>query len=462
MGEPGIQFYVPGTPVIAVFLRTERHHKTLVGQIHLYRTHIHLPLQVHTEPLAGGCIGGAPPGTDVFIHRVGRAAALCGGAGCDRLRVREQHPFGSDVACIEFAFGDAVGVIPEILVAIQCAILIKSCRPQSHPALEIMIHTDPHGGGVPVVAVLVGDGAAMARSGGKAARLGRKGIAGLPGEGTKRTFAHIHAVGVGVVLGAGAGVLQVVFPLMLRHVRALDVGLADGKEHLGHGVSGIVAQLFHSGGEFNAVGFGVEHGFQMLIHHAVFPVYHAVVTGTLKAQRIGVSCDERLFFPDGLQSLRVQFNTPDRFGVGAAPVKVHPSVIVLKQVGVPERERRGHLNKGLGQRVGRAQNGAVHLPAAGAEVEILPDLAHIRRVVVDEQRRISVELPVEQVGTVPEPRRHGHEQIIPAFEPHQRGVGALPESGGALPFPHMLVAVIQIQRITIGLIHTSLHLLILL
>ena len=101
-----------------------------------------------------------------------------------------------------------MGIVGEILIAEHYTVLIEARGEQSNPPLKIVIDADAHGGGMPVIAVGIRNGTAVTRSGDEAAGLAGIGIALLQREGTKRAVAHIHTVGIGIVLGAGAGVLQ--------------------------------------------------------------------------------------------------------------------------------------------------------------------------------------------------------------------------------------------------------------
>ena len=122
-----------------------------------------------------------------------------------------------------------------------------------------MVDADAHGGGVPVVAEFVLNGAAVTRSGDEAAGLAGTGIALLQRKGAQRAVAHIHTVGIGIVLGAGAGILQIVFSIVLSHKSALDVGLAHAEEYGRHGFGRVAAEIFHACREFNTLGLGIKH-----------------------------------------------------------------------------------------------------------------------------------------------------------------------------------------------------------
>ena len=307
---------------------------------------------------------------------------------------------------------------------------------------------------MPVVAVLVLDGAAVARALGKAARLGGIRVARLQRERPQRGIAHIDAVGIGVVLGGGAGVLQVVFAAVLCHKGALDVGLADGVKHLDQLFLVETAAGGQAFGQVQVACDRVDERLERAVDKALLLIGDlAVLAGALVAESVGVLKDQLPALADGLHRGGVHLDAVDGVGVAAAPVQVDPAVVVLEQVGVPEIKRGGHLLKCIAQRVFGAQDGAVFAPAGGAEIQIPVYLAHVRRVVVDHQVAVGVEVPVQQVAAVPEAAGHRGKQIVSALKAGQRGVGGLPEAEAAAVFDHVLVSVAEIQWVAVGLIH---------
>ena len=302
---------------------------------------------------------------------------------------------------------------------------------------------------MPVVAVFVGNGAAVACAGHKSARLGGKRIGCLQRERTQRGLGGVHTICVGVVLGAGAGVLQIIRTVVLCHKRTLDIGLVDSVKHGGQNLGVQPRHLRHLGRQLQLAGcFVIErlHGF---VKHAALFIHNAVVAGALIAKLFFTAEDQFFLFPDGRHCLRVKLHAPDGGHVGAAPVKVHAAVVIAEHIGVPEVERGADLGKRLRQRVGGAQDRAVAALAAGRKIEIPADLAHVGGVVVNQQIGVGVEIPVQQIVRVPEPCRHRNKQVVSALEIHQRRVGALAETGDALTLLHVLVAVAQIQGVAV-------------
>ena len=443
-------FDVAGLAVIAVAVSREVHRQRFVRHIDLNCPHIAVSAQIHTQPFAGLVAARAPPAAAILVHGVGRVAAL-GGGGCRHgLAAAEQHPLGLLAGGVKFACRNLMRVVGKILVAVQHAVRIKPGREQTHAALKVVVDRNAHRGRVPVVAVLVGNGAAVSGTRHKPARLGGKRVGRLQRERSQRGLGCVHAVGIGVVLGAGAGVLQIIRTVVLCHKRALDIGLADGVEHGGQCLGVQPRNLRHLGRQLQLAGRLVIERLHGLVKYAALFIYNAVVAGALIAQFFFAPENQFFLFPDGRHGFGVKLHTPDGRGVGAAPVEIHAPVIIAKHIGVPKGERGADLGKRLGQRVSRAQNRAVAALAAGAEVEVIADLAHIGCVVVNQQIGVGVEVPVQQIVRVPEPGRHRHKQVIFALEVHQCRVSALAETGDALTLLHVLVAVAQIQGVAVG------------
>ena len=138
-------------------------------------------------------------------------------------------------------------IVGKILVAVQHAVLVKPGREQPHAALKVVVDRNAHRGRVPVVAVFVGNGAAVACAGHKPARLGGKRVGRLQRERSQRGLGGVHTICVGVVLGAGAGVLQIIRTVVLCHKRALNVGLVDSVKHGGQNLGVQPRHLRHLG-----------------------------------------------------------------------------------------------------------------------------------------------------------------------------------------------------------------------
>ena len=196
-----------GLAVVAVAVRREIHHQLFIRHVYLNGADIILFAKVHAEPFARLCTGGTPPAAAVLIDCQLRTAVFCGAGSRDRLFVTQQHPFRLLAGGIEFASRDAVGVIGKVLVAVKHAVLVEPGREQPHPALKVIVDGNTHGGGVPPVAIAVGNGTAVACASDKSAGLCRERVGCLPHKGAQRRMGGVYTIGVSVVLGAGAGVL---------------------------------------------------------------------------------------------------------------------------------------------------------------------------------------------------------------------------------------------------------------
>ena len=347
-------------------------------------------------------------------------------------------------------------VVGKILVAEQHAVLIKPGRKQPHATLKVVVDRNAHRGRVPVVAVFVGNRAAVACAGHKPARLGGKRVGRLQRERSQRGLGGVHTIGIGVVLGAGAGVLQIIRTVVLCHKRALNVGLADGVEHSGQRLGVQPRHLRHLGRQLQLAGCLVIERLHGFVKHACLFIHNPVVTGALIAQFFFAPENQFFLFSDGRHGIGVKLHAPDGRGVGAAPVKIYTPVIIAEHIGIPKGERGADLGKRLDQWVGGAQNRTVAPLAAGRKIQVVADLAHIGCVVVNQQIGVGVEVPVQQIVRVPEPCRHRNKQVVFALEVHQRRVGAFAEARGALTLLHVLVAVAQIQGVAVGF-HRIIH-----
>ena len=397
MGNLRAGLDVAGLAVVAVAVRREIHHQLFICHVYLNGTDIILFAKVHAEPFARLCTGGTPPAAAVLVDCQLRTAVFCGAGSRDRLFVTQQHPFRLLAGGIEFASRDAVGVIGKVLVAVKHAVLVEPGREQPHPALKVIVDGNAHGGGVPPVAVDVGNGAAVACTGDESTGLCGKRIGCLPHKGAQRRTGGVYTVGVRVVLGAGAGVLQVIEAVMLCHKGTLNVGFANGVEHGSQAFGTQAGDVCHLRRQIQLAGLGVIELLHGLVQHAGFPVHDAVVAGTLVAKGSFIAEDQLLLFTDGGHGVRVQFHAVDRGDVGTAPVEVHPAIVIAEQIRVPESKGRGNLRKRLGQGVSGAQDGAVAPLAAGAEVEVIAHLPHIRCVVIDQQAGVCMEVPAQQI-----------------------------------------------------------------
>ena len=347
-------FDVAGLAVIAVAVSREVHRQRFVRHIDLNRPHIAVPAQINAEPFAGLVAARAPPAAAILVHGIHRVAAL-GGRGCGHgLAVAEQHPLGLLAGGVKFACRDFMRIVGKILVAVEHAVFVKPGREQTHAALKVVVDRNAHRGCVPVAAVLVGNGAAVPGTRHKPARLGGKRVGRLQRERSQRGLGGVHTIGVGVVLGAGAGVLQIIRTVVLCHKRTLDIGLADGVEHGGQHFGVQPRHLRHLGRQLQLAGCLVIERLHGLVKHAGLFIHNAVVAGALIAQFFFATKDQFFFLADGCHGFGVKLHAPDRGHVGAAPVEIDSAIIVPEHIRVPKGERSADLGKRFSQRVRRA------------------------------------------------------------------------------------------------------------
>ena len=245
-------------------------------------------------------------------------------------------------------------VIGKILVAVQHAIRVKPGGEQPHAAFKVVVDRNAHRGRVPVVAVFVGNRAAVSGTRHKPARLGGKRVGRLQRERSQRGLGGVHTICVGVVLGAGAGVLQIICTVVLCHKCALDIGLVDGVEHGGQHFGVQSRHLRHLGRQLQLAGYLVIERLHGLVKHAALFIHNPVVTGALIAQFVFTAKDQFFFLADGCHGFGVKLHAPDRGHIGAAPVEIDAAIIVPEHIRVPEVERRADLGKRFSQRVRRA------------------------------------------------------------------------------------------------------------
>ena len=309
-----------------------------------------------------------------------------------------------------------------------------------------MVDGDAHGRRVPEASLLVPHGRAVARAGQEAAGLVGIRIVFRQPEGTERALAHIDAVGIGVVLCAGRGVLEIILPLMLVHPRALDIGLV--REHPADQGAHV------SGKMFLRYALGFHKSLILRLDRVRGSRQRAVVLAdALVADFVGMVLHNGDLFGLRKHRLGIELDAPDRRLVGAAPVKIHAPVVIEKEVRIPEREAALELLIGAVQDILRTPAVAVVLPVGGTEVYPVPDHAHVRRVVVERQiiRQAAV-LPVHEIVRDPDAQRHGGEDVVASLEEDHRGIGRLAadlQRAALAGVGVELVAVVDVDGITI-------------
>ena len=319
------------------------------------------------------------------------------------------------------------GPVAVALVAPELAVGVEAGLPQAEPPLHVVVHGDGHAGGVPVVAVFIRDGGAVARAVDKAAGLIGEGIVFGKAVRPQGLIGHQNRVAVDVQLRGGEGVLQVILPAVLGHIGALNIGVVPGKApgQTAHG--GLVGESLlgpqlrghlHQGLE-ELLGLGLD----------VLPGLgaHMVRSDPLIAPGLVVHGEHDLLFPDGQHGLRIQLHAPDGRDVGAAPVKVKSAVLIHKEIRVPDGKGSLDLLPLAAEGIFRAVEIAGLIALAGGEIEVISRRANVRRIVEHRDRRFQgVILPVHHVVRDIKAPGHGGEKIIAPLEQLQRGVGRLP------------------------------------
>ena len=225
-------------------------------------------------------------------------------------------------------------------------------------------------------------------------------------ERAKRGITLVNTVTVNVVFRSRAGILEVIGSIMLRHPCALDErSLTEhnfGKpDLLLRQMIRIFSLCFQKFFKFFNSFFFTQRHFGMIFSDA------------LVSDFFRLTVDQ--FFSLGLWNHRLRFklHTPDRSHVIASPVKIELSVIIKKQVRIPEIEGSRDPLKRPVQDIFRAVKIADRATTGCAEIHVIADHAHIRRIVIQRQAvRQPVALPVNHILRNPDAQRHGCKNII--------------------------------------------------
>ena len=156
------------------------------------------------------------------------------------------------------------------------------------------------------------------------------------------------------------------------------------------------------------------------------PVFHFLIRGRKDAvvlahalipDLMGMPFNKHPLFPHGLHGVRIQLHAPDGCHARAAPVKVDTSVIVHKQVGIPERERTFHFLIGAVQNIpGSPAVAVLRIVGRTQPDPPVPD-AHVRGIVIQRKLlRQPMAFPVHQIIRYPDAQRHGRKNIVASFK----------------------------------------------
>src|SRR5690606_9494428 len=195
----------------------------LIGVVDLYCMYSTQCPQVTLDPLPPISCSCTPIRLHAFIYRMigGIGSTQCG-RHLHRFVVVEQHPAGKPaLSMIGGTIRQVVRVVAESGVAVHYAVLIKSCRPHTLPALKIVFDAQYYRGHMPVIAIVITEGGPVSCTAGKAARFKAKGI-GLCGKWPQRAVTHRYTVSVPAELRTRSGILQVILSLVLGHMCPFD------------------------------------------------------------------------------------------------------------------------------------------------------------------------------------------------------------------------------------------------
>ena len=271
---------------------------------------------------------------------------------------------------------------------------------------------------MPQIAIFILNGTAVPRAGDKTAGPGTEGGVRRVGERPQGGISHIVPVAVNRFLRGGRGVLEIIFPVPFVHEGALQEGLA-GK---------VKKEPVHE-----------------TVREGVLPLFLAGIGEPFPAMVGLILTEHGLFLPNGQHGLPVQFDPPDWLHIAAAPVEVHPAVIVPEQVGVPEVKGGADFLEAIRHRIFGAPDSAGRTLVRSTEIKIVPDLPHIRGIAVDVQIPVFMPAPADQIVRAVESGAHADKQVVSVLKIDQGGVRTLPVGCGAV----VLVFVVQIQRVAV-------------
>ena len=178
----------------------------------------------------------------------------------------------------------------------------------------------------------------------------------------------------------------------------------------------------------------------------------AGIVRTLPAVRTGVAEDQLLPLSDGGHRLGFEFLAVDGRGVGAAPVEINTTIVVLEGVRIPEGEGLAERFKLVAHGVLRAVNLA-GVPVRRGKNQPLSYLPHIRGIAEGRELPVFMPVPMEHIVGVVKPAGHGGKEIVATLEINKRGICSLP--GGLLVIVLELIG--DVQRIDQNSAHCEFH-----
>ena len=260
--------------------------------------------EIDAKPFAALGGGGAPPGPDVLLGGLFRLVPGQAGGSRGALSRAQKHPCRLAPGIV-LLFGDGHGPVAVALVAEELAVRVKARGPETDAPLEIVVDGDAHRSRMPEIALTVLHRGAVARAGQEAAGLVGIGVVFRERKVTERTVGHIDAVGIGVELGAGAGVLEIIFSVVLVHPGALDI--RPVREH----AADQRLDLFrnHALGDALRLVKGLVFGVDLLLGGREDAV---VLAEALIADLKGMPLNERLRLGFRQHGLRIELHAVDR------------------------------------------------------------------------------------------------------------------------------------------------------
>ena len=269
---------------------------------------------------------------------------------------------------------------------------------ETEAPLEHVAHGDGHRANVPVVAVAVLEGVAVARASDETAGLEGKGAVLGVGERAERTVGYVHAVAVNAPLCAGRSVLQIILAAVLQAGRALVVAVA-------------VKLVVGSGGLPSVLGRVVR--------------------------------DERLRLAQGAEAVaRVNLYARNRLLVVASGVEVDAPVVVKEERGVVGRVPEVRLYLRPRVALGRGVLEETRLAAARHVVQRAAVCEHGGGVILyGGYGGAGYVVPLHHVVGAPVAARLRREEVIAALEVDGHGVCRLAARGVAVVLGEAVVKV---------------------
>ena len=149
------------------------------------------------------------------------------------------------------------------------------------------------------------------------------------GKRSKWAVAYIHAVSIDIVLGSGACILKIIFPVKLVHPCSFNVRFLTEHPFYQRLVSIREICVCHMLRLKEPLITGINFFFCPRQERMVFPA-------SFVSDRESVTGDQGPFFPDLMHRFRIQLHSPYWRHVGTSPVKIQSAVVIKEHMGIPE------------------------------------------------------------------------------------------------------------------------------